>query len=49
MRPRIYCAPVTAMLDLIPLHLQVKKEATMGGIRLEQDTTFKSEDLVDHL
>lgn len=38
-----------ALLDLTPLQLQMKKQAMMGAIELEQNAIFKSENLLGHL
>lgn len=35
-----------ALLDIIPLHLQVKREAMMGAIKPERNRVFKSGDVV---
>lgn len=38
-----------ALLDLIPMHLQVKREAKMDVITLKRDTAFKLRDLVGEI
>lgn len=40
---------IEALINLLPLHLQIKKEAALGALRLQRTINFKPGDLVGHL
>lgn len=47
--PTCPTAALEMMLDLLPLHLQVQKEAILGGLRIIQTESLKEGNLVGHI